>query len=90
MNRQRNDPLNPPLSESAAQEQAIAAAAEVNAWRHAQESILKKLNDLDLRKWCVEQAIKNVRPEDDCVMLAEAILKFVSTPFHDILKKGEP
>lgn len=52
------------------------------------KDIDKKMTDMKLRQWCVEQAIK-VEPKGDgdaVVTLASDMMKFISDPFADVFK----
>ena len=89
----RNSPDNPlqrPLTPAEKIEQASRAQAAITAQSFATQMISEALAQLELRKWCVQEANKfcQTRALDaDLISMASQVFIFVTEPIADTLKK---
>ena len=65
----------------------ILSAEEMSKVEGIQAAIVKRFDDLKLRQWCVEQAAKSDNGGADITTIAQSILRFITEPFDDILRK---
>jgi hypothetical protein len=69
----------------------VDVQAMLQKWR---EAVARSLEDMKIRQWCVEQAIKVVEvtggEKYDPIQLAEEYLEFISTPLVTVLTGPAP